>query len=150
MYFEQNLSAGFSKPANSLSKVLRHVFTLFNLQGTHTAERSFVRLILSQLFTFVKNFFQSFFKLSSCFPVNFSLFVVLAVRRNSFILPRRNSFVKNFFQSFSEFLLAAFIGTAVPQALAYNIRPGTICQQLFSFFRQFFIFAFMRLSKSRS
>ena len=65
MYFEQNLSTSFTKLANSLSKVLRHVFTLFNLQGTHTAERSFVRFILSQLFTFVKNFFQTFKLFSS-------------------------------------------------------------------------------------
>ena len=67
--------------------------SLFSYQGSLFVCLSDSSFILSQNFSFVKNFFNLFFEVLSNF------FAVLSIS-NSFILSNSFAFVKNFFQFF--------------------------------------------------
>ena len=121
--------------------------SLFNLQGTICCFQAFFRtflssqplfnslFIISDCFSFVKNFFKTFSKfLKQIFQK--SNYSDRRLFRNSlFIISNRNPFVKNFFILFKPL----FSLTAVPLSDSFNRIPqqSPSCQQKFS---GFFIF----------
>ena len=86
--------------------------SLFNLQGTICCFQAFFRtfrssellfnslFIISDRFSFVKNFFKTFFEVFEADLSKFKLSDRRLFRNSLFIISNRNPFVKNFFHSF--------------------------------------------------